>query len=94
MFLIVQDERAFKYTTGAMGATGHKICGLCSNIVNFKSSLLPCPNNFLVPSTEVDVSKYRFHSHAALMEIQHRLKGLYDSGQKNVVGETGNVAGI
>eukprot|EP00959_Pyramimonas_sp_CCMP1952_P473610 9502025-Pyramimonas_sp.AAC.1 len=87
IFILVQDERAHKYCTGAMGATGHKICGICRNVVNFKSSLLPCPNNYLVPSAEVDVRKFEFHSHDGLMGIQKRLKDLHDANEKTKLGK-------
>ena len=52
--IVVQDERAQKFGMSAMGASALKLCGLCANILSFKSDQLPCAPGYFLPPTETD----------------------------------------
>ena len=76
---MTQDERAHKYTTGALGSGGHKICGVCSNCINFKSSWLPDGTGFYQPSTSIDPNDFVEYTGADMRRMQQRLKELSET---------------
>eukprot|EP00959_Pyramimonas_sp_CCMP1952_P381970 8004317-Pyramimonas_sp.AAC.1 len=54
--MLIQDDRAFKFSVHCKGATGHKICALCQNVVGHKSGLLGKDRTaFLVSASDLDV---------------------------------------
>eukprot|EP00959_Pyramimonas_sp_CCMP1952_P061398 1283078-Pyramimonas_sp.AAC.1 len=71
--MLVQDERGHKFSMGVKGSGGLKLCALCKNVAAFKSTHLPDPTGFLIPSTSLDVSSFRQHSDEGVKAIQKRL---------------------
>ena len=72
--VIIQDERAFKFSMEVMGATGIKLCALCQNVVSFKCNMAQGDRTgYTVPSTELDASKFKLHSNASIRGVQDRL---------------------
>ena len=71
--VMIQDERAHKFTFQCKGAGGHKLCCLCKNATDVKSALLPDPTGFLVSSDVVDVSLFQLHTGSSVRGIQRRL---------------------
>ncbi len=55
--MVVGDEGAIKAMTGCKGASGTKLCLLCTNVVSHRSPMLPCPTGVLVASTCVDKAR-------------------------------------
>ena len=76
--ILIQDERAHKCMTYMKGATGHKICGCCQNVVGFKSAWLPDPTGFCVSSASTDVASFKPHTDATVRGIQRRLAEVAD----------------
>eukprot|EP00959_Pyramimonas_sp_CCMP1952_P184419 3856393-Pyramimonas_sp.AAC.1 len=73
--IIIQDERAHKFSLHCKGIGGHKVCFLCQNVCNHWSSYLRSDTTgFLVSSHEVDVSKFVLQTNASIKGIQRRLK--------------------
>eukprot|EP00959_Pyramimonas_sp_CCMP1952_P180123 3766943-Pyramimonas_sp.AAC.1 len=66
--MIIQDERAHKFSTAAKGVGGHTLCALCANVVGFRCPWLPHPA--LVSSSETDVSKFRLYTDDDIRAIQ------------------------
>eukprot|EP00959_Pyramimonas_sp_CCMP1952_P474958 9503939-Pyramimonas_sp.AAC.2 len=80
--IVVQDERAHKFGFAVKGVAGHKLCALCQNACSYWSHLLPDSTGFLASSDEVDITKFRPHTHASITGIQMRLKQLAEAGDK------------
>ena len=71
---ITQDERAHKYVLDVLGSGGHKICGKCSNCVNFKSGWLPDSTGFYKPSTSIDLNDFTEYTMEDIRTMQKRLQ--------------------
>eukprot|EP00959_Pyramimonas_sp_CCMP1952_P242007 5058899-Pyramimonas_sp.AAC.1 len=81
--MLIQDERAFKFSVHCKGATGRKICAPCQNVVGHKSGLLDKDRTaFLVSASDLGVRKYTRHANESIMSVQARLKQLSDAGDK------------
>ena len=76
---ITQDERAHKYSAEVLGAGGHKICALCSNCLNHRSSWLPDSTGFYKPSTNLQINDFIPYSNEDIRNMQRRLKEVHDT---------------
>jgi hypothetical protein len=85
--IVVQDERAHKFGMSAMGASALKLCGLCANILSFKSDQLPCASGYFLPSTETDSDKFQLFEHADLLDIQAKLDHIAITGDSKALAE-------
>ena len=73
--IFLGDEGALKEVLEMKGASGSKLCCLCSNLVDHKSGIAECdPTHTLVPSTELDVSKIQRHSDESILETLRFLR--------------------
>ena len=80
--LVLQDERAHKFAFHCKGSGGHHVCLECANVLNHWSSWLPDPNNWLVPSTCIDKSRWRLHSSTSIRAVLKRLRDIAEHGTK------------
>ena len=86
--IVVQDEKAHKFGTDALGAGAIKLCALCANVVSYKSKILDRPSNFLIPSTETDTSKFVSLTNEDIFKIQDKLAAVAATGNAKKLADT------
>eukprot|EP00959_Pyramimonas_sp_CCMP1952_P426976 8942554-Pyramimonas_sp.AAC.1 len=81
--MLVQDERAFKFSVHCKGSGAHRICSLCKNILGHKSSYLPDPSGHLKPATTLAISDIEFHDNQSVLSVQTYLRDIALGGDKS-----------
>ena len=72
--LVIGDEAATKSMMGCKGASGMKLCVCCKNVVDHKSQHLPDQTGFLLPSTSLEVEKFKLTTDHEVHGILKRLE--------------------
>ena len=73
--IILADEVAIKEVLDCKGAAGSLPCPLCRNVVDHKSDLASHDHSgTMVPTTNLDLSLFEFHSDASIRDIMRFLK--------------------
>ena len=86
--MVVGDEGAIKAMTGCKGASGTKLCLLCTNVVSHRSPMLPCPTGVLVASTCVDKARITAQTDAGARAFILRCNEVRDTMPKARCDET------
>ena len=69
---IAADEKALKEVSGAKGASGFKMCAICSLVTKHHALPRYLTGNY-VPSTELDMLKFGVHTDESLRAMQREL---------------------
>ena len=74
--VLVQDERGHKACLLFKGSSGHKLCCLCMNVVDFRSRWLATGGAYLVPSSSVAINHFALHTDESVKVTLLRLRAL------------------
>ena len=72
---MISDHDALKQALEMKGTSGLKICACCSNVVEFTAGLVEHDSTGrLIPSSELDISKFELHSDESVLAIARMLE--------------------
>ena len=78
LVMIIQDEKAHKYSFGVKGAAGTKFCAMCSRYVAPGSTLLPDPTGYCISGDTIILDQAQLHTNDTVRAMIARLKDVSD----------------